>query len=539
MKLIFESLKKKLKYYVLTAFVLINFFIAGQSLTPGGESAEQSNWVASIFATIASWVIPVSPNLIAVSAISIQGPETIYIGEAGVMTATITPTNATDSTIVWSSSNPEIVEITSGGRLIPKALGLVTIQAQSSVIDVFAEHPLSVIPLPLVSSFEASLTNSVIAIGSSETIVLSNVLPEKSDRSNIVFASEDTQIAQVSQQGVITGMSEGTTQISVGFLDTILFNFDVSIITSSNIIPTAMTITNANGETGPFESYIYSSYPLAIDWEDVIPTNTEITWTSSDENIARVNQDGLVYGFKFEGEAQITAQSQSNPNLIQVVTIAMVKARPLALTLTPNNNVVEVSAGSRLRINYTLTPLIEGTVVYDQQLVWSSSNNDVAHISSSGDYGTLVAISEGTITITASSVMDEDVQATLNIRILKPNLFTDQEYTEFATFFRKAIGHFLLFGVNGTLGYWTFYLFLNPKKQPWYVGVSLGLGLFMSITSEMLQAITPQRTSTVLDMILNFTGYFMATFLLWTFVFIYFQYLRPLHTIEQRNRIKK
>lgn len=538
MGLIFESFVKKLKYYVLTVFVLINFFIAGQSLTPGGESAEQSNWVASIFATIASWVIPVDPTLIPVTSIAIQGPQTMYVGEAGLMTALITPTNATDVSVVWSSSHPDIVEITSGGRLIPKQIGDVIIKAQSSVADVFDETLLSVIPLPLVSSFTATLAISEIEVGNAETILLSDVLPEKSDRSNIVYSSQDTTIALVSSQGVITGIREGVTSIEVGFLNDVRYTFTITVVPSANVIPTSMTITNDSGDEGPFESYIYSSLQLNIDWGDVVPTQPSITWTSSDETIARVNSNGLVYGFKFEGEAIITAQSQSNPNLVETVSITMMKARPSALTLTPTNNVFEVSAGSRLRINYVLTPLIENTIVYDQQLTWRSSRDDVAQITSSGDYGTLVGKQEGQVTITAVSVMDESVEASISIRILKPNLFTDQEYAEFAAFFRKAVGHFLLFGVNGAFGYWTFYLFFDPKKQPWYVGYSLAIGLTMAITSEVLQAITPQRTSTILDMILNFTGYLSVTLLLWSVVVVYLQYFRPLHTIEKRNRIK-
>jgi VanZ family protein len=251
-----------------------------------------------------------------------------------------------------------------------------------------------------------------------------------------------------------------------------------------------------------------------------------------------VNAQGLVYGFKFEGEALITATSNSNPMLTETIAITMVKALPSTLTLLPANNKFEVSAGSRLRINYTLTPLIAGTVVYDQQLVWTSSNDNLAQITSSGDYGTLVANQEGTVTISAYSVMDESIEATITIRVLKPNLFTDQQYADFAAFFRKAVGHFLLFGVNGAFGYWTFYLWFNPKKQPWYVGLSLGVGLFASITSELLQAITPQRTSTVLDMVLNFTGYMTITMILWIVVFIFFHYSQPLHTLKKRNRVK-
>jgi VanZ family protein len=225
--------------------------------------------------------------------------------------------------------------------------------------------------------------------------------------------------------------------------------------------------------------------------------------------------------------------------LTETIAITMVKALPSTLTLLPANNKFEVSAGSRLRINYTLTPLIAGTVVYDQQLVWTSSNDNLAQITSSGDYGTLVANQEGTVTISAYSVMDESIEATITIRVLKPNLFTDQQYADFAAFFRKAVGHFLLFGVNGAFGYWTFYLWFNPKKQPWYVGLSLGVGLIASITSEVLQSITPQRTSTVVDMVLNFTGYLTITIILWTVVFIFIHYSQPLHTMKKRNRIKR
>ena len=56
--------------------------------------------------------------------------ETINVGETTKLTATVSPDNATDKTLLWSSSNPTIATV-SNGKVTAKAAGTTTITVKS------------------------------------------------------------------------------------------------------------------------------------------------------------------------------------------------------------------------------------------------------------------------------------------------------------------------------------------------------------------------------------------------------------------------
>ena len=66
---------------------------------------------------------------IAVTSVSVPSSKTIYLGSTSSLTATISPSNATEKGVNWSSSNTGVVTVSSSGVLTPKATGTATITA--------------------------------------------------------------------------------------------------------------------------------------------------------------------------------------------------------------------------------------------------------------------------------------------------------------------------------------------------------------------------------------------------------------------------
>ena len=56
---------------------------------------------------------------------------TIEVGKTFYLVATINPSNATDTTVTWTSSNPEVVEV-KNGRVNAKKIGIATVTATTS-----------------------------------------------------------------------------------------------------------------------------------------------------------------------------------------------------------------------------------------------------------------------------------------------------------------------------------------------------------------------------------------------------------------------
>lgn len=58
--------------------------------------------------------------------------KSLEVGESKLLTATITPSNATDKNITWKSSNESVATISSSGEVVAKKVGTVDITATSS-----------------------------------------------------------------------------------------------------------------------------------------------------------------------------------------------------------------------------------------------------------------------------------------------------------------------------------------------------------------------------------------------------------------------
>ena len=112
---------------------------------------------------------------------------------------------------------------------------------------------------------------------------------------------------------------------------------------------------------------------------------------------------------------------------------------------------------------------------------------------------------------------------------IKPGAINDSNYGAFATFIRKAFGHFGLFAVSGVLSSLAFYLSLSPYswcKHFMNVFFSLVFGLFIGILTEMIQLSVPGRSGEAVDVLIDFSGYLLGTLLLGLILFLVIRKMR-------------
>jgi uncharacterized protein YjdB len=123
-------------------------------------------------------------------------------------------------------------------------------------------------------------------------------------------------------------------------------------------------------------------------------TNTRLTWTSSDSNVATVDATGKVTAVAM-GTATITATT-AHANLAASTTVT-VQATPVAvtgMTLDKPKTTIIVSFTTRL------TPTITPANATNTNLTWTSSNTAVATVSASG---VVKGIAVGQATIAATT----------------------------------------------------------------------------------------------------------------------------------------
>ena len=115
------------------------------------------------------------------------------------------------------------------------------------------------------------------------------------------------------------------------------------------------------------------------------------------------------------------------------------------------------------------------------------------------------------------------------VNTVRPETITPENHDSFATFIRKAFGHFGLFAVSGVLSSLAFYLSLSPYswcKHFMNTMFSLVFGLFMGILTEMIQLSVPGRSGEAVDVLIDFSGYLVGTLLLGLILFLVIRKLR-------------
>ena len=106
---------------------------------------------------------------------------------------------------------------------------------------------------------------------------------------------------------------------------------------------------------------------------------------------------------------------------------------------------------------------------------------------------------------------------------IKPGTITDANYGQFASFVRKAIGHFGLFMVSGLLTTLAFYLVLNMFKWAKYylqIITALAFGLTIAILTEVIQLNVDGRSGEFTDVLIDYGGYILGFSIIFLILFL-------------------
>ena len=243
----------------------------------------------------------------------------IEVGKTYTLTATVSPSNATNKTITWSSSNTSVATV-NNGVVTKKAAGTATITAKSNNGKT-ASCTVGDIP---VSSISLNVSNVTIDVGKTYTLT-ATILPNNATNKVVTWSSSNTSVATVNSNGVVTGKSEGTATITAKTNNGKVASCMVKVMRI--VMATSITLLDNN-----ITIDVGMSYYLQVMFTPLNPTNQNITWNSSNTSVATVI-NGSVTG-KSEGKTTITARTDNGKTASCIVTV-----KNVPITIKPYRNV--------------------------------------------------------------------------------------------------------------------------------------------------------------------------------------------------------
>lgn len=155
---------------------------------------------------------------VSVSEVSLDKTNiSITIGSTEQLTATVSPDDATNKSLLWKSSDESIVTVSTTGLISAITVGTSTITVATSDGNKTASCLVTVIPIS-ISSIVLDKSSAEIAVGETEMLA-ATILPNNATNKNIIWKSSDIDVASVNDSGLVTGIAEGSANITAVTVD--------------------------------------------------------------------------------------------------------------------------------------------------------------------------------------------------------------------------------------------------------------------------------------------------------------------------------
>lgn len=302
---------------------------------------------------------------------------TIAVGKTEKLSYTITPSDADNKSVKWSSSDTSAVTVDSNGTIKgikANSSATITVTSANNISDSITVTVEAAKP----TSISFSESNKTMYVG--DTLTLKpTILPAEAASDKLAWSTTNSYVVSVSG-GVLTAKKEGTAKITVR---TTSDKIATCQITVKAVEPTSVSINNTKATIKIGDTITLTS--------TVNPKNASqnVTWSSSNTNIATVS-NGIVTA-KAVGSATITVKTSNGKTATCNVTVTPIEVTSIAL----NKTSATLKVGENTSLSVTYTPSNATT----KSVTWTSDNNSIATVSN----GVVTAKSVGSAVITAKT----------------------------------------------------------------------------------------------------------------------------------------
>ena len=316
--------------------------------------------------------------------------------------AKVFPAEADNKKLKWTSLTPDIATVTENGMMTGLKIGTAKVKAEttdgSNLSGVFEVQvtglSVSTISLPDESS-----------IVKTESMKLEySILPLASDNQKLKWSSNATYIASVDEStGMITAHKVGDAVITATATD----GSGISASTTIHVTPLKVSQIEM-----PKEMYLLRSLSkqIEVNIAPELADNKTLKWTSDNEDVATVTQEGVVKGVNV-GSANITAAAVDGSEVSATCKVTVALGTIELSTKTINLRKGESYSEQIVNVlpdNYE-----------HKEVVWTSADNSIASVDSEG---MITAVKPGITTIKYSLGYDSSITAECKVIVYDENV---------------------------------------------------------------------------------------------------------------------
>ena len=300
-------------------------------------------------------------------------------GDSYALTYRLDADNPAQS-ILFSSANEAVAAVTADGTVTAVGPGKTQILLDSE------SGARARVQIEVVSARISTLTLNTdrMSMEKGQVSGLRAIFDDKADNTMVQWSSENEAVARVDAVGRVSAVGGGRTRITATAVNGLSASADINVHVTGN----AMRITPEDVHLG-----VGAALHLGTNYIPADTTDTVARWTSSDENVLRVQRDGTLQAVA-EGQAVLSAFSSEG-----LSASTLVKVEPPVANFEISPTAATIKRGNTL----TLEPRffdIHGNPDTSSHLVsWTSSNPSVATV----ENGVVTALKSGSARISAAA----------------------------------------------------------------------------------------------------------------------------------------
>ena len=241
------------------------------------------------------------------------------------------PDNTTQSkSVEWKTSDASVAVVSSTGLVTAKKTGTVTITAVSKA-DSSIQSKVTIKVLSHITDVTVTGPSGTLYTDTKYKFTAKITPDDTTDNKTVIWSVSDSNIAQIATDGTLSFKKAGTVDViatvKATSSNTIIKKLTVTgvkrVINVSSVALDKATVNLKKGETVKLNATIA---PADAD-------NKEVTYTSSNSAVAKVDNTGLVTAIA-SGEAVITVTTKDGSKTASCKVTVAKETEPLAITVT-------------------------------------------------------------------------------------------------------------------------------------------------------------------------------------------------------------